>query len=252
MKSFKEYISKNNINESLLLTCLAGYFVSWGIRTTFKTAEGIKNKSETLSFIWDTLFESKQDNHNLLFEEEQKKIKLTSDKIKPIQIPDDKILIQAIKATKPSIGKDGSGTGLFTIAEKIKKNKDFAHIDKPPYHMNYAAFVTEDKQICGMFGFSIEFWKAISKTNDKFSELGKKFKKSLHIFDMQICPEFDENPIYDVIWNTFDKMIKELKVSQITIHYDNKEEKEIYIKHGFKEIDGLDEYLVLTKNKEKS
>jgi len=253
MKSFNDYIHQENINESLLLGCLGGYFVSWGIRNTFKAAESIKDRSETLHFIWTTLFENNESNELPLLEDEEqkKKIKLTKDKIKPIQIPDDNILKQAIAATKPSISKDGkSGTGLYTIVGKIKDNDDFAHIDKKPYYVNYAAFVTEDKQICGMFGFSIKFWQAIlkdSKSDEKIKALAKKYRKSLHIFDMQICPEFEEDVIYEVVWDIFDKMIKELKVSTITIHYDNKEELDIYKKHGFEEIEGTKEYLVLIK-----
>lgn len=255
MKSFNTYISDDNINESLLLACLTGYFVSWGIRNTFKAAEGIRDESETLTFIWQTLFENNMNNEKPLLEEEgepKKKIKLTKDKIKPIQIPDDKILRQAIEATKPSLSKDGkSGTGLYTIAGKIKENDDFGHIDKKPYYINYAAFVTEDKQICGMFGFSNKFWLATLKKSDNedIKKLAKKYQKALHIFDMQICPEFEEDVIYDVVWETFEKMIKELKISTITIHYDDKNELDIYKKHGFEEIEGSKEYLVLKKNK---
>ena len=55
--------------------------------------------------------------------------------------------------------------------------------------------------------------------------------------------------VYEVVWDTFEKIIKELKISTITIHYDSKEESDIYKKHGFEEIEGTKEYLVLTKNK---
>jgi hypothetical protein len=256
MKSFNEYIVyEENINESLILNCLAGAFVAWGIKSFFKTAESIKDSSETLQFIWKTVFENNNDNEQPLLEEEEpkKKIKLTKDKIKAIQIPDEKILKQAIEATKPSLSKDGkSGTGLYTIAGKIKDNADFGKIDKKPYYINYAAFVTEDRQICGMFGFSIKFWHAMLKKDDadkKVKELAKKYQKALHIFDMQICPEFEEDVVYEVVWDTFEKIIKELKISTITIHYDSKEELDIYKKHGFEEIEGTKEYLVLTKNK---
>lgn len=256
MKSFNDYVYQENINESLLLGCLGGYLASWGIRNTFKAAEDIRDQSETLQFIWKTLFESDENKELPLLEaegEEKKKIKLTKDKIKPVQIPDDKILKQAIEATNPTISKDGkSGTGLYTIAGKIKENDDFAHIDKKPYYVNYAAFVTADKKICGMFGFSVKFWQAIlkdDKSDEKVKALAKKYRKALHIFDMQICPEFEEDVIYEVVWDTFEKIIKELKISTITIHYDNKEELDIYKKHGFEEIEGTKEYLVLTKNK---
>lgn len=248
MKSLKDYIFENyNITEGAALTtglaCLMVYFAAWGIKETFKKAESIKNRKETLGYIWDTVFESLVSEAK---EEKEKIKKLNKQDIKAIQIPDDNILHKAIEATNPRKPKKDTdkGFGLWSIQDKIEEIKELAHINKAPYYPAYAAFVTKDKEICGMFGFSMNFWKSQLK-NEKVKDLAKKYKKSLHIFDMQLCPNFDSKVIYEVVWETFDKMIKELKVHTITIHADNLEEAEIYKKHGFKPINDSKEYLVL-------
>ena len=249
MKSLKEYIINNyNVNEGFVLACLAGYFASWAIRKTFTTAENIRDTSKTLTYIWNTVFESK------IEEAEDEKIEtnknnLKTQDIKPIQIPNDEILMKAIESTKPKRENDDDGDGLWTIKEKITKVKELAHIDKAPYYPNYAAFVTENKEICGMFGFSTKFWKAHLKSdNDKIKNLAKEYKNALHIFDLEICKGFPEDVIYTVFWDIFKKMTKELKVTTVTIHADNEKESIEYKKHGFEEIPNSKEYLVLNLN----
>jgi len=243
MKSLKQFITEQQINE-FLLSALAigavGAFVG-------KIGKSLINGVSTA---WNGIFESSE---NTISEKKEEKKDFKS--VYPLQVPDEEILNKCIQKTNPKAGVDGKGgAGLWTIEEKIKKNPELKKVNKGEYKPNYAAFVTDKKDIAGLFGFSTVYWKNKAKKADDANEkkLAKKYQKYMHIFDIDICPEFDEKKIYPEIWKTFDAMLKELKGMGITIKYDNDNEKVEYIKHGFEEIEGIKGYLAITSQEEKA
>lgn len=246
MKHLNEYIYEQQqleiqpINEFLaILGCLAIAAVA---RLGIKGAKGV---ADGVDSAWKSVFESQDDNVDTITEAEKKG--LEKNDIMFLQIPDKKILKQCILSTDPKEGRDGKGgKGLWTILTKMKENKDLVNINKAPLYPMYAALLTKDKKVAGVFGFSLKFWTGMKKDKDpEKKELAKKYGKYLHIMDIDIDEKYDTKNLLEMCWDKFDEMLKETNSKGMTIFADNEDEIKDYQKKGFTLIEGTKNYMVI-------
>ena len=244
MKHLSEYIyeqQEQQINEFLtILTCLAVAAVA---NLGVKAVKGVKDGVCTA---WDSVFDSYDDSEMNTINEESKK-ELEKNKIMFLQIPDKKILKKCILSTDPKEGHDGKGgQGLWTIASKMKEDRDLVNINKAPLYPMYCALLTQDKNVAGVFGFSLKFWAGMKKNKDpEKKKLAKEYGKYLHIMDIDIDDKYDTKNLLEMCWDKFDEMIKETNAKGMTIFADNEDEIKDYTKKGFKLIEGTKNYMFI-------
>lgn len=244
MRSLKDYISEqlnNNqpINE-MFLTCLVGLaMASLGIKLVKGIGNGVAAcwnavLGDQLSRIDSSL---ETINNDIITEKKQK---ISSKNLFVLQVPDENTLKQVINKTKPQEGvTTDKGHGLWTLAKKLGENKELLKVNNGDIKPQYAAIIKKKtNDIVGMFGFSIDYWDAVAKSNAKNKKLAKQFNKYIHIIDIDICPEYEIDSIDEFVWDTIFKVQKELKTKGITIWADDDNEKQEYRDKGFDTVKG--------------
>lgn len=246
MKHLSEYIYEQQtqqINEFLItiLGCLATAAIA---NLGVKAVKGVKQGVDTA---WSSVFDSYDDSNVNAITEAEKKKGVEKNDIMFLQIPDKKILKKCILSTDPKEGHNGKGgQGLWTILTKMKENKDLVNINKAPLYPMYAALLTKDKKVAGVFGFSLKFWAGMKKDKDpEKKKLSKEYGKYLHIMDIDIDDKYDTKNLIAMCWDKFDEMLKETKAKGLTIFADNEDEIKEYEKKGFKLIEGTKNYMFL-------
>lgn len=250
MISLSEYITEQlitdyayNSNEEpvneVLLTCLC-YLAAFSIG--LKVLHGLSNG---VCACWDTIIGNELKRYDSLIDDREviseSRKTLKSKDLFPLQVPDEKTLTAAIDKTDPKEGTDTEkGKGLWTLAKKIKENKELSKVNKGSLKPQYAAIIKKKSyEIVGMFGFSINYWRNKRKSNDAVDKkLAKEYQKYIHIIDIDICPEYDIDTIDEYVWDTIFKVQKELNTKGVTIWCDDDKERREYEKKGFKTIEG--------------
>ena len=103
-----------------------------------------------------------------------------------------------------------------------------------------------------MLGFSIKYWNVVAKKGKdaKIKEAASKLTDYLNIFAVQTDPKYAKAGLFDVYLESMKKAVKELKMTGITIKYEDEALAEVFAKYGFKKIDDLDRYMILGEKKE--
>lgn len=234
MRSLHSYIIEDNIrsiddmmNESLILTCLAGAcLMHFGIKIGKKLSKAVQG---VWHWMWcESLQEAK---------DEDKKVDIS--KVQILQIPDKKTLLHIIQQSKPVVPQgDKEGHGLYKLAKLLTANKELKNVGLGKEQPMYAGLIDKEKNIYGVFGFSSKHWISLVK-DAKLGEFAKHHKKTLHIYCIDILPEYEMGDLIKPIIDIMPKLCKELKLYGTTIQYfDN--DKDVLLKVGFKEVKNMD------------
>lgn len=258
MKHINEYINEElqQINEFLLTALCAA------VATHF-TVKGLKKIRKYSNNFWDWATGEKDINMSMGQASESlneaKKQKFDKNNVMPQQIESEDILQKVIDKTGPKV-TNKSKKGFYVFQQLLKDDSNFKKINKAPYFPNYVVFMdpgSEDNReqkpnFYGMLGFSIKYWKVVSKKgkDEKVKEAASKLTDYLHIFAVQTDPKYAKAGLFDVYLESMKKALKELKMTGITIKYEDEELIPVFEKYGFKKIDGLDGYMILGEKKE--
>ena len=257
MRHLNEYINEElqPINESLLFMALCGavalHFTVKGMKAVRKHASnfwgwalGEKNLSTTAA-------ESLEDDTEMI---EEKKFDIS--KVSSMQIPDEDVLNKLMDKLKSNAKKK---QGFYVFDNLFKETPELKNINKKPYYPNYVVFMdagSEDNEdvkpnIYGMLGFSLKYWKTVSKKgkDEKIKEAASKLVKYINIFGVQTDNKYAKQGLFEVYLENMKKAVKETKMEGLTIKYENDDIAEVFAKYGFEKIDDLNGYMILTTNK---
>ena len=258
MKSIKEYINEQLINESLLATgliCLCGAAaLHFGVKLTKK----ISNYS---SNFWGWALGEKEMSMQNASESlnEDKEVKFDKNKVQPMAITSEDILEKIIEISEPKGGKNKKG--FYYFQELLKQEPDLKKLNKSPYFANYVSFMdagSKDKpdikpNFYGLLGFSLKFWLIQSKKakDESIKEFANKHKNFLHIFAVQTDPKFAKLGLFDVYIENMKKACKEAKMEGITIKCDDEDLQKIYERYGFIICEQNKSYMEITLKEKK-
>ena len=260
MKHIKEYINEElQINESFLLMALCGavalHFTVKGMKAIRKHASnfwgwalGEKNLSTTAA-------ESLDDRQNIINEDETGKI--NKDNIQPMQVPDEKVLDKLMEVMKSDAKKK---QGFYVFDNLFNETPELKKLNKAPYFANYVVFMDpgsdekkdEKPNFYGMLGFSLKYWKVVAKKGktDEIKKAASKLTKYINIFAVQTDAKYAKQGLFEVYLEDMKKAVKEAHMEGLTIKYANDDIAKVFEKSGFKKIEGLDGYMIMTLNKQ--
>ena len=265
MRHIKEYFNNEEvnpingyINESFLLLALCGavalHFTVKGMKAIRKHASNFWGWALGEKNLQTTAAESLDDRQNIINEDEEGKI--NKDNIQPMQVPDEKILDQLMETLKSDAKKK---QGFYVFDNLFNETPELKKINKAPYFANYVVFMDpgsdenkdEKPNFYGMLGFSLKYWKIVSKKGktDEIKEAASKLIKYINIFAVQTDTKYAKQGLFEVYLEDMKKAVKETKMEGLTIKYANDDIAKVFEKSGFKKIEGLDGYMVLTLNK---
>ena len=192
---------------------------------------------------------------------EAKKQKFDKNNVMPQQIESPDILQKVIDKTGPK-STNKTKKGFYVFQQLLKEDSNFKKINKAPYFPNYVVFMdpgSEDNpdqkpNFYGMLGFSVKYWKVVSKKgkDEKIKEAASKLINYMNIFAVQTDPKYAKEGLFDIYLESMKKAVKELKMTGITIKYEDEALAEVFAKYGFKKIDDLEGYMILGEEKEET
>lgn len=269
MKQLTQYIKEEleiQINESFLLSCLLlGVFGHFGIKLTKKAGRSIDNvwkwtmgeknlhlakgfhQVESLdtqsSPIYDTIKES--DELVDIYKN------ITTKDVSIFQVDTTQRLKDIFDMFKMS---STNKYGLSTIIDTVNEYNDLYKINKAPLYPNYAAIIGISEKyrgVYGLYGFSTEFWKSKLKDKDqKLVDVARTYKNALHVFDIDISENLKNwKDLQKLCISSFMQIVKEKKLSGITIKYNTNKEHNLYKEFGFEDIKELPRYMGFSVSK---
>lgn len=255
MKSIREYCKENitPINESLLVSVIFILCAACALHFGIKIGRAICKK---LNDFWDWALAEK----DISMRFESKEEKFDKKKVQPMQIDKPDILEKVIAKTEPKTTKKG-GKGFYIFNDLLKDDPDLKKINKAPYYPNYVVFMDAGDEknpdirpnFYGMLGFSIKYWKVVSKKGktDDIKKVAAEHKNFINIFAVQTDPQYAKQGLFEVYLEALKKAVKETKMEGLTIKCDDDKLTEIFEKYGFKKIDNLKGYLSLPLKEKK-
>lgn len=257
MKHLNEYINEElQINEFLVTALCAAVICHF-------TVKGLKKIRKYSNNFWDWATGEKNLSMSQASESlnEAKKQKFDKNNVMPQQIESPDILQKVIDKTGPK-STNKTKKGFYVFQQLLKEDSNFKKINKAPYFPNYVVFMdpgSEDNpdqkpNFYGMLGFSVKYWKVVSKKgkDEKIKEAASKLINYMNIFAVQTDPKYAKEGLFDVYLESMKKAVKELKMTGITIKYEDEALAEVFAKYGFKKIDDLEGYMILGEEKEET
>lgn len=257
MKNLSTYINEElKIHESLSLAVAYMIYALCGACALHFTVKGLKKINKVCTSFWNWAIGETSIGESLEDVIEEGK-KFDKSKVQPMQVPNDEILEKLMDKFKSDAKKK---KGFYVFDNLFKDNPELKNINKKPFYPNYVVFMdagsseNEDVKpnIYGMLGFSLKYWKTISKKSkdEKTKEAAEKLIKYINIFGVQTDKKYGKQGLFEVYLEDMKKAVKEVKYEGLTIKYDNDEIAEVFAKYGFEKINDLDGYMILTTNKQ--
>lgn len=256
MKTIKEYINEQLINESLLVGGLICLCTAAALHFGVKLTKKVSNYS---SNFWGWALGEKEMSIQNASESlnEDKEVKFDKNKVQPMTIPSEDILEKIIEISEPKGGKNKKG--FYYFQELLKQEPDLKKLNKSPYFANYVSFMdagSKDKpdvkpNFYGLLGFSLKFWSIQAKKakDESVKSFAKEYSNFLHIFAVQTDPKFAKLGLFDVYIENMKKACKEAKMEGITIKCDDEDLQKVYAKYGFTVSDTNKDFMILVLNK---
>lgn len=142
-------------------------------------------------------------------------------------------LKKIIENSKPD--KDNN-KGFWLFSEALEKDETaYGNINKEPWYINYikceATYTKNNKKntnICGLISYSLKYWDDNNKPIDG---------NIMHIFDIQTISTF--KGLLSKYFEKIEEIAKSNKCKALTLRCYKDSLKDVYKKHGFKELDNL-------------
>lgn len=146
-------------------------------------------------------------------------------------------LKKIIDDSKPD--KDNN-KGFWLFSEALEKDKKaYGNINKEPWHINYikceATYTKNNKKntnICGLISYSLKYWDDTDMNKNKPIN-----DNIMHIFDIQTISTF--KGLLSEYFKKIEKIAESNKCKALTLRCYKDSLKDVYKKHGFKELDNL-------------
>lgn len=126
--------------------------------------------------------------------------------------------------------------GFWLFLEALEKDEaSYTNINKEPWYINYikceATYTKDNKKntnICGLISYSLKYWDDNNKPIDG---------NIMHIFDIQTLSTF-KGLLFEY-FKEVEKIAKSKNYIALTLRCYKDSLKDVYKKHGFKELDNL-------------
>ena len=130
--------------------------------------------------------------------------------------------------------------GFWLFLEALKKDEaSYTNINKEPWYINYikceATYTKDNKKntnICGLISYSLKYWDDTDMNNNKPID-----GNIMHIFDIQTLSTF--KGLLSEYFKEVEKIAKSKNYIALTLRCYEDSLKDVYEKHGFKELDNL-------------
>lgn len=130
--------------------------------------------------------------------------------------------------------------GFWLFLEALKKDEaSYTNINKEPWYINYikceATYTKDNKKntnICGLISYSLKYWDDTDMNNNKPID-----GNIMHIFDIQTLSTF--KGLLSEYFKEVEKIAKSKNYIALTLRCYKDSLKDVYKKHGFKELDNL-------------
>lgn len=261
MKHIKEYfllnerisLINNYINESLTVGAILLYSLCAACASHY-AIKGLKKISKMGQDFWNWAIDESLNDSQII---EGDNTNIDKSKIMPMQIPDEKILDKLMNKLKSDAKKK---QGFYVFDKLFNETPELKKLNKAPYFANYVVFMdpgSDDKKdekpnFYGMLGFSLKYWAVVAKKgkDEKIKEAASNLTKYINIFAVQTDAQYAKQGLFEVYIEDMKKAVKEVKMEGLTIKYEDDKLAETFAKYGFKKIEGLDHYMILSSNKQ--